>query len=464
MEEMIKSQNQATEQQNIAQGSKDINVSSQVLSEEELMNRFDNIERRSTTSHNNSMEQNDSNAQEPKNVVSSPAGATSVESTTEALENEGVTNPSKENGDDVPEAKAALERTDMVIQLKEGKEVQLRDFKKAGFKFADMDKDLQRGETKKGVNVLVASLKNAKAFYRPIELMSAREFLEAGRKVFKVDGTELLLTNPNVDLYWVRLDGKQRSIAYAKLFLDKDYVGKEGGYDVRVTLAHVDIKNVDKYVREIQTSTVWDEATKRQTAVAKLGKTESGLTLINKFISETKMSARAAYKHVYYKDGYKKELYEQSMRDGQVVPALQAKDELIKRALHDYHCFKVAFREHPEYFKNSAAIDALISVYGSVSKDPNEEVSTYLKCLQQLQETDFASISSKKAVTEKEAEFLRLFKEFKENLSTDPSFSSTVDKRIEEAEKQYKEIEKIAENYKAAEKVKKTTEEKYFTA
>lgn len=462
MEEMINSQNNASEL-NAAQVSSS-HVSAQVLSEEELMNRFDNIERRSTTSHNNSMEQNDSNAQEPKNVVSSPAGATSVESTTEALENEGVTNPSKENGGDVPEAKAASERTDLGIQLREGKEVQLRDFKSVGFKFADMDKDLQRGETKKGVNVLVASLKNAKAFYRPIELMSAREFLEAGRKVFKVDGAELLLTDPNVDLYWVRLDGKQRSIAYAKMFLEKEYVGKEGEYDVRVKLAPVDINDVDNYVREIQTATGWDEATKRQTAVAKLGMTESGLTLINKFITESKMSARAAYKLIYRKEGYKKEHYENSMRNGKVVPALQADDALIKRALNDYGCFKVAFREHPELFKNSAAVDALLSVNGSVSENPKEEVANFLRFLLQLRETDFASISSKKAVTEKEAEFLRLFKEFKENLSSDPSFSSTVDKRIEEAEKQYKEIVKIAENYKAAEKVKKTTEEKYFTA
>ena len=361
------------------------------------------------------------------------------------------------------EAERQSLREELLARLNAGKRVQLRDFKEAGFKFADMDDSLQRKETLKDSRQLLESLKTTKAFYRPIEILPVSEMIEAGHPCFKLDGTEITPEDPNYYLYFVRPDGKQRSIAYAKLMSDPKFKGKEKEYSVPVMRCPCEIEGIETYVREIQTAAVWDEKTKRQTVVAKLGGEESGLTLMNSFMTETGMSARGAYKLIYRKDGYKKDLYEQSMRSGTLDEKLKATGAIIKRAKEDYKSLRVAFRDHPKFLKNSMVPDCIIDIYTSETEGPNEAVKEFLTFVESLQPEDFIALDNGGSVDAKKVKLMELYASHKENLEKDPNYPALVDERVATAENEYEAAEKKAASEENAKTAKTSIEAKYYS-
>lgn len=337
-------------------------------------------------------------------------------------------------------------------KLFSGEEIQLADFLNAGYGFADMPAHLQRKETKKNVADLQRSLLACGKFYRPIEIVPVKDFIEAGLGTpVRPDGTPISIIDQDVELLFVRADGKQRSCAAAKIFTNKKYVGKEKEYDIRVKICPAPIKELPTYIREIQTAAVWDEKTKRETTAAFFREEESGLSLMNQFINESGMTARAAYKLVYYKEGYKKALYEESMATAKLHKDLQASPEIVRRAKHTYEAFKIAFRSYPKYLKNSAAIDALIDIYTSATENQTEAVDLFLTFLKTLGEEKFKDLSKAKTVAEKKLVLIEVFDEFKKKLATTPSFKDDVEKLVKTAEENYKAQEgKVNKNDKKA--------------
>ena len=346
--------------------------------------------------------------------------------------------------------------------LSNGEEVQIAEFHDAGFMFGDMPKTLQRGETKKNVSELMASLIRTKRFYRPIEIVSARTFIEAGLgEVYRLDGTAVKLSDYDVDLIFVRSDGKQRTCAYAKLLSKKGFKGKEREFDVRVKLCNVPIEELPTYIREIQVAAVWDEKTKRQATVATFGAQESGVTLMDKFMNESGMSARGAYKLIYRREGYKKSLYDDSLANGKLHDSFHADTNLLERAKRDYMAFKVAFRSSPEYFKNSAAVDALIEVYTQETQDPNGAVENYLNFLQAMQTSDWNEMATVKTPAEKKTKFLELFNTHKTKLSEDFAYAGVVEESVKAARHVYNESIASA-HQKTCKKSKPSNEANYF--
>lgn len=345
-----------------------------------------------------------------------------------------------------------------------GEEVQISDFLKAGYSFADMPAYLQRAETKKNVADLQKSLIKCKTFYRAIEVVPAKDFIEAGLGTptrLDTNHTPITLNDPDIDYIWLRADGKQRTCAFANLFSSKNYKGKEGEYNVRVKICPSPIKNLPTYIREIQTAAVWDEKTKRQTTVAQFEAVESGLSLMNLFMEESKMTARGAYKLIFYKDGYKKSLYEESASSGTLHRDLQATPEIIKRAKHNYEVMKIAFRSAPQYLKNSAAVDALLDVYASATDRQNEAVEQFLTFLKTLGAEEFKDLGNAKTVADKKTEFLRIFEEFKIELATNPSFKDDVEEMVKKAEEEYKST--VTKGKKVnTKKVKTPSESTYY--
>lgn len=344
--------------------------------------------------------------------------------------------------------------------LQAHKEVQLVDFLEAGFLFGDMPKTMQRGETKKNVSELRKSLERTKRFFRPIELTAARDFIEAGLgSVQRLDGSIVTLDDPDVDLIYVRPDGKQRSCAYAKLFTMKEFKGKEREYDVRVKLCEIPAEELPEYVREIQTASVWDEKTKRQVTVETFTE-PSGLTMMDACINESGMSARGAYKLIYRREGYKKSLYDDSLANGKLHDSFHADTNLLERAKRDYMAFKVAFRSSPEYFKNSAAVDALIEVYTQETQDPNGAVENYLNFLQAMQTSDWNEMATVKTPAEKKTKFLELFNTHKAKMSEGAAYAGVVEERVKAARREYNES--LANAPKKTKKIKPSNEEIYF--
>ena len=397
-------------------------------------------------------------------TAETPDAQAAEEDTTESTEEEvdGTTDtPTEEELAKQTELQA--KRENILAELNAGRRVELRDFRAAGFRFADMDDTLQRKETMKDSRQLLESLKVTKAFYRPIEVLPVSELIEAGHPCFKLNGKEILPDDPDYALYFARPDGKQRTIAYAKLMSDPNYKGKESEYNAPIIRCPIPVDQIETYVREIQTAAVWDEKTKRQTVVAKLGGTESGLTLMNTFMMETGMSARGAYKLIYRKEGYNKDLYEQSMRNGALADGLKASEAIIKRARGDYESLRVAFRNHGKYLKNSIAPDSIIEIYTSETEHPNEAVEAFLTFLQALQAEDFTVLDSYNSVSEKKTALLSLYNEHKENQERDPAYAALVEERVETAKNEYKAIvAKEAAEAKVA-SVKTTVEAKYYS-
>ena len=393
-----------------------------------------------------------------------PAVETEAEPTSESVAEkaDGTTDaPSEEELAKQAELRALREK--ILAELNAGRRVELREFRAAGFKFADMDDTLQRKETMKDSRQLLESLKVTKAFYRPIEVLPVSELIEAGHPCFKLNGVKISPDDPDYSLYFARPDGKQRTIAYAKLMSDPNYKGKESEYSAPIIRCSCPVEIIDTYVREIQTAAVWDEKTKRQTVVAKLGGTESGLTLMNTFMTEAGMSARAAYKLIYRKEGYNKDLYEQSMRNGALADGLKATEAIIKRARGDYECLRIAFRVQGKYLKNSMAPDSIIEVYTTETEHPNEAVEDFLTFLQSLQPEDFTTLDEYKTVGEKKAALMTLFNVHKENLKSDPAYLTLVEARVATAKAEYAaKVAKEAAEAKVA-SVKTSVEAKYYS-
>lgn len=328
-------------------------------------------------------------------------------------------------------------------QLADGEEVQLVEFMRAGLRFADMPASLQRAETKKNVSDLEKSLVRAKSFYRPIEVMPAKDFIKAGHGTpLRLDGTPVNIDDEDIDTLYVRPDGKQRSCAAANLFSKKCNIGKENEFDIRVKMCPAPIAELPTYIREIQTASVWDEKTKRRTTVACFDKEESGLTLMNDIIESTGMSARGAFKIINRRDGYRKSLYEESVSSGILHKDFNASPEVLERAKHDYEVMKIAFRSKPKYLKNSAAVDALIEVYTRATVNQNEAVEEYQKFLMSLGDDDFIKLDNEKSVDGKKTLFLQLLDEFKKKLLADSSFIKEVEVRIETAKQEYSSVDK----------------------
>ena len=361
------------------------------------------------------------------------------------------------------EAQRQSKRDELLALLNAGRRVQLREFRDAGFKFADMDDSLQRKETLKDSRQLLESLKTTKAFYRPIEILPVNEMIEAGHPCFKLDGTEITPDDPDYFRYFVRPDGKQRTIAYAKLMSDPKHKGKENEYSVHVMRCPCDINEIETYIREIQTAAVWDEKTKRQTVVAKLGGEESGLTLMNTFMTETGMSARGAYKLIYRKDGYKKDLYEQSMRSGTLDDKLKASAAIIKRAKDDYRSIRIAFRDHLKFLKNSVVPDCIIDTFTTETDAPKEAVQMFLTFLKSLQPDDFAALEEVSGLEGKKTKLMELYAFHKENLETDPNYPALVEERVATAESEYEAAEKKAASEEKAKTAKTSIEAKYYS-
>lgn len=348
-------------------------------------------------------------------------------------------------------------------KLDAGEEVQLQDFLKAGFGFADMPASLQRAETKKNVADLQKSLVTCKKFYRPIEIVSVKDFIQAGLGTptrLDAEHTPISLEDLDVEFLFVRPDGKQRSCAAANLFSKKKFAGKENEYDIRVKICPSPIEELPTYVREIQTAAVWDEKTKRQTTVARFSETESGLTVMNHFIEETGMSARAAYKLIFFKDGYKKALYEESMISGNLHKDLQATPKQLERAKHIFEDMNVAFRFDRKYLKNSAAVDALLDVYARATEAQNEVVEQYLLFLMTLSADQFQALNSETSVAEKKRKFVSLFDDFVAELATSSTYKDEVDKQVEEAKAEYHNA--TATDKKIVRKVKESSEKAYY--
>lgn len=345
--------------------------------------------------------------------------------------------------------------------LQAHEEVQLVDFLEAGFLFGDMPKTMQRGETKKNVTELRKSLERTKRFFRPIELTAARDFIEAGLgSVQRLDGSIVTLDDPDVDLIYVRPDGKQRSCAYAKLFTMKEFKGKEREYDVRVKLCEIPAEELPEYVREIQTASVWDEKTKRQVTVETF-REPSGLTMMDACINESKMSARGAYKLIFLHEGYKKALYDESLVNGKLHPSFHADQNMLERAKRNYMALKVAFRNSPDYFKNSAAVDALIEVRAHEVNDPNGAAESFLEFLQAMQTEDWCEMAMVKTPAEKKTKFLELFNTHKAKMSEDAAYAGVVEERVKAARREYNESFAYAPK-KKSKRSKPSNEEIYF--
>ena len=392
-----------------------------------------------------------------------PAAATESDTHEPTDENVDGTTDTPTEEELAKQAELQAKRENILAELNAGRRVELRDFRAAGFKFADMDDTLQRKETQKDSRQLLESLKVTKAFYRPIEVLPVSELIEAGHPCFKLNGKEISPADPDYSLYFARPDGKQRTIAYAKLMSDPNYKGKESEYSAPIMRCPCPVKQIETYVREIQTAAVWDEKTKRQTVVAKLGGTESGLTLMNTFMTETGMSARGAYKLIYRKEGYNKDLYEQSMRNGALAEGLKATEAIIKRARGDYECLRVAFRNHPKYLKNSIAPDSIIEVYTSETEHPNEAVEGFLTFLQSLQPEDFTALDEYKTVGEKKTALMTLYTAHRENMLQDPAYSALVEERVAAAKAEYADkVSKEAAEARSA-SVRTSVEAKYYS-
>lgn len=366
-----------------------------------------------------------------------------------------VENVSKVDKTEIPEAKQSM----ILESLNAGQAVQLWDFLKAGFEIADMDASHQREETKKGVSELEKSLVRCKTFYREIELYPAKAYIQGGNGTpYRFDGRPIDISDPDIDRLFVMPDGKQRACAFARVMSQKEYRGKESEFNVKVKMCPAD-GNLDVYIKELQVSQPWDERTRRKTSMAMLGNTTSGIHLMNRFIEESKMTARGAYKLIFRKDGYNKRLYEETSYTGILHPALNVSPEVTKRAEGDYKSLKIAFRHHRQYLKNSAAVDVLIDVFTSATENPNEAVSMYLDFLTSLLDSDFEKLDAAKSVPEKEQVLHDLFNDFKKNYP-DPEYRKEIQKRIEDAKKDY---ETLANQTEQPKKAKVSSATKYFT-
>ncbi len=383
------------------------------------------------------LKDSDKDAEVDNATVKELEGKVSPEDYVENEENEKLSEEDEKWTDFLK--KTDQDRSRIIERLNAGEEVQLIDFLKAGFGFADMPAYLQRDETKKNVSDLKASLIECKKFYRPIEIIPVRTFIEGGLGVPTrlQNQSGITLNDYDIDLLFTRLDGKQRGCAAANVFSDPNYKGKESDFDIRVKLCKIPPKELPTYVREIQVAAVWDEKTRRKTTVAQFGSQESALTLMNDFINESGMTARAAYKLIFYKDGYKKDLYKDSQTKGVLHHDLTASPDIIQRAKNSYEAFKIAFRNHSQYMKNSAAVDALIDAFTSSTTDPKAEAEEYLRFLKNLQEEDFMNLGSFSSVSEKKYVFKNLFIEYKQKLRDKQNFKIIVADRINNATSEY---------------------------
>lgn len=369
-----------------------------------------------------------------------------------------VENVLKVDKAEVLEAKQSIQSM-ILDSLYAGQSVQFWDFLKAGFEIVDMDASLQREETKKGVSELEKSLLRCKTFYREIELYPAKAYINEGNGTpYRFDGTPIGISDPDIERLFVMPDGKQRSCAFANVMTQKENRGKESEFNVRVKMCPTK-GNLAVYIKELQVSQSWDERTRRKTSMAMLGNTTSGLHLMNHFIEESKMTARGAYKLIFRKDGYNKRLYEETSFTGMLHPALNASPEVIKRAERDYKSLKLAFRHHPQYLKNSAAVDVLIDVFTSATENPNEAVSMYLEFLISLLDSDFEKLDAAKSVPEKKLVLHALYDAFKKGYP-DSEYQKEIQKRIEEAKKEY---EVLANPTGQPKKAKVSSATKYFT-
>ena len=171
------------------------------------------------------------------------------------------------------------------------------------------------------------------------------------------------------------------------------------------------------------------------------------------------MTARGAYKLIFRKDGYNKRLYEETSFTGILHPALNASPEVAKRAEGDYKSLKLAFRHHPQYLKNSAAVDVLIDVFTSATENPNEAVSMYFEFLISLLDSDFEKLDAAKSVPEKKQVLHALFDDFKK-IYPDPEYRKEILERIEAAKKDY---ETLANQTEQPKKAKVSSATMYFT-
>lgn len=101
----------------------------------------------------------------------------------------------------------------------------------------------------------------------------------------------------------------------------------------------------------------------------------------------------------------------------------------------------------------------LIDVFTSATENPNEAVSMYLEFLISLLDSDFEKLDAAKSVPEKKLVLHALYDAFKKGYP-DSEYQKEIQKRIEEAKKEY---EVLANPTGQPKKAKVSSATKYFT-
>lgn len=254
------------------------------------------------------------------------------------------------------------------------------------------------------VKQLANSIKKLGRIIDSIKVVPARQMIGEGEKIYGRDGLPLTLDTPDIDKYYVVIDGDHRLAAY-RMLMEED---KSLKIDCYVEMADTTGMTCRQYQDTVNNTAMGWGAGDRMASVAKkyehIGKRVIDLML--EWKEKFNIGCRESYALLHLIDGYRKSMVVSSQEGTTLDDNLVGTPENIKRGKELLEAILIGCQEKPRLARSLAPVYAIINAYSKLPDcDKGKGVEDIKLAMKSLTSSELSQIDSKKTVPERSAEF-----------------------------------------------------------
>lgn len=268
------------------------------------------------------------------------------------------------------------------------------------------------------VKQLADSIKKLGRVIDSIKVVPARQMIVEGEKIYGIDGL-LTVDSPDIDKYYVVIDGDHRLAAYRMLMKEDPSLKIECHIEVADTTG----MTCRQYQDTVNNTTMGWSAVDRMASVAKKYEhTTTGAGMVKLMImwkEEYNISFRESYALFHLIDGYRKSMVVSSQEGTTLDDNLVGTPENIKRGVELLEAILIGCQEKPRLARSLAPVYAIINAYSKLPDcDKSKGVEDIKLAMKSLTSSELSQIDSKKTVPERSAEFTAILNQKMNTLKT----------------------------------------------
>lgn len=262
---------------------------------------------------------------------------------------------------------------------------------------------LNRQIRRSSVRMLMNTARRVKGWLKPVEVISAKEFLDRNPGYQLVDAKtgKRVKSEELTDRDFVIIDGQHRTEAHLSLQKEAKDKGETLDFDLPVKLITIpeDIEDGDYIFTVNTTATNWNHKDRTQYINAVIRDQDTGMYHANILMDEFGIGIRYATALFQMRDGFKTKMQTQFIETGKLDDFLKSTPEKIQRGLKLFESMKLGFQSRPRQIKNMAALDFAIEVFQNANDDAKnriiDQLCAFFASLTQDEVEDMADAKTK---------------------------------------------------------------------